>query len=98
MPLPNFGLVASFEIAPWLYFDAAMGFFGLDIKEIYFSGSIYNINAEMVFKPTDWLGLSAGYEIFDIDVSDRYDIGDTYIPYSVKYHFSGPSLGLTFNF
>ena len=98
LPLPNFGLVASFEILPWMDFDAAIGFFALDLGDIYFAGSIYNVNAALVFKPLDWLGLSLSYEMFDVNVSDRYDIGDTYIPYSVKYNFSGPAAGLSFNF
>ena len=98
LPLPNFGFIATFEITHWLYFDAAIGFFALDINDIYFSGSVYNVNTALVFKPIDWLGLTLGYEMFDVNVSDRYDIGDTYIPYSIKYHFSGPSLGLSFNF
>jgi hypothetical protein len=56
------------------------------------------VNAALVFKPIDWFGLSLSYELFDVNVSDRYDIGDTDIPYSIKYHFSGPALGLSFNF
>ena len=98
LPLPNFGLIANFEITPWLYFDAAVGFFALDLKSSYFSGSVYNVNAALVFKPLDWLGLSLSYEMFDVSVSDRYDIGNTYIPYTIEYHFSGPAAGLTFNF
>jgi hypothetical protein len=98
LPLPNFGLMANFEILPWLYFDAAVGFFALDLKSNYFSGSVYNVNAALVFKPLDWFGLSLSYEMFDVNVSDRYDIGNTYIPYSIEYHFSGPALGLSFNF
>lgn len=98
LPLPNFGIIANFEIMPWLYFDAAIGFFALDLQNINFSGGIYNVNAALVFKPTNWFGLSLNYEMFDVNMSDRYDIGDTYIPYSIKYHFSGPALGLSFNF
>lgn len=98
LPLPNFGLLANFDITPWLAFDAAIGFFALDLDDAYFNGSVYNLNAALVFKPTQWLGLSLNYEMFDVNVSDRYDIGDTYIPYSIKYHFSGPAAGLTFNF
>ena len=98
LPLPNFGLIASFELLPWLYFAASVGFFSLDLKSNYFAGSIYNLNTALVFKPLHWFGVSLSYEIFDVDVSDRYDIGDTYIPYSVKYHFSGPAAGVSFNF
>ena len=98
LPLPNFGLIANFEITPWLYFDAAVGFFALDLKSSYFSESVYNVNAALVFKPLDWLGLSLSYKMFDVSVSDRYDIGNTYIPYTIEYHFSGPAAGLTFNF
>lgn len=98
LPLPNFGLIANFEILPWLYFDASVGFFSLDLKDSYFAGSVYNLNAALVFKPLHWFGVSLSYEMFDVDVSDRFDIGDTYIPYSVKYHFTGPAVGLSFNF
>jgi len=98
LPLPNFGLIANFEILPWLYFDASVGFFSIDLKESHFAGSIYNLNAALVFKPLDWFGVSLSYEMFDVDFSDRFDIGNTYIPYSVKYHFSGPAAGLSFNF
>ena len=98
LPLPNFGLIANFEILPWLYFDAAVGLFALNLENNYFEGSVYNVNGALVFKPLHWFGVSLSYEMFNIDVSDRYDIGDTYIPYSVKYHFSGPAVGLSFNF
>ena len=98
LPLPNFGLIANFEITSWLYFDAAVGFFALDLKDIYFSGSVYNVNAALIFKPIEWFGLSLSYEMFDVSVSDQYDIGDTYIPYTIKYNFSGPALGLSFDF
>jgi hypothetical protein len=98
LPLPNFGLIANFELLPWLYFDASVGFFALDLKDSYFSGSIYNVNAALVFKPLHWFGVSLSYEMFNVDVSDRYDIRDTYIPYSVNYHFTGPAVGVSFNF
>ena len=98
LPLPNFGISASFEVLPWLYFDASAGLFALNLENNYFEGSVYNVNGALIFKPLHWFGVSLSYEMFNIDVSDRYDIGDTYIPYSVKYHFSGPAVGLSFNF
>ncbi len=98
LPLPNFGLIANFEIKHWLYFNASVGFFALDFKDINFAGSIYNVNAALVFKPIDWFGLALSYEMFNVNVNGRYDIGNTYIPYSLKYNFNGPALGLSFNF
>ena len=98
LPLPNFGLIANFEILKWLYFDASIGFFALDLKDSNFSGSVYNLNAALVFKPLHWFGVSLSYEMFDVDVSDQFDIGDTFIPYNINYHFSGPAVGLSFNF
>lgn len=98
LPLPNFGLIANFELLPWLYFDASLGFFALDLKDSDFAGSVYNLNGALVFKPLHWFGVSVSYEMFNVDFSDRFDVGDTYIPYSIKYHFSGPAVGLSFNF
>lgn len=98
LPLPNFGLVYSFELRSWLYFNGSVGFFALDLKNTDFGGSIYNLNADLIFKPTHWIGISLSYELFNVNVDGREDVGDTYIPYTVKYKFSGPALGLSFNF
>jgi hypothetical protein len=98
LPLPNIGIIANFELLPWLYFDGSIGFFALDLKDSNFSGSVYNLNGALIFKPLHWFGVSVSYEMFDVDFSDRFDIGNTYIPYSIKYHFSGPAVGVSFNF
>jgi hypothetical protein len=95
-PLPNFGFIASFEIAPWLYLDANVGFFTISLSD--FGGSVYDLSTALTFKPTNWLGLSVSYQFFDVNVDTVVDVFNAEIPTNIDYHFSGPALGLTFNF
>ena len=92
--LPNFGIIASFGITKWLDFDANVGFFSISIDDLDFSGGLYNMSTGFVFKPTKWLGITASYELFDVNVKFKIDE----IPTSVSYRFQGPALGLSLNF
>ena len=88
VPLPNFGLVAMFKLKKWLYLDGTIGFFTLAFED--FDGTIYDFSARLVFKPTNWLGLSINYQKFDIRVKWPYDG----ILTTVDYNFLGPGLGV----
>ena len=88
VPLPNFGLVAMFKLKKWLYLDGTIGFFTLAFED--FDGTIYDFSARLVFKPTNWLGLSIDYQKFDIRVKWPYDG----ILTTVDYNFLGPGLGV----
>ena len=94
LPLPNVGIIAHFELKPWLYFDGNIGFFSVTLQDIPFAASIYNVSAALVFKPAKWLGISASYEMFTVDV----DFNTDNIPTNIDYNFQGPALGLSFNF
>jgi hypothetical protein len=95
-PLPNFGFIASFELTPWLHLDANVGFFSISLSD--FGGSVYDMSLGLAFKPTKWLGLSASYQFFDVNIDTAVDGLDAKIPTNIEYHFSGPALGLSFNF
>ena len=92
VPLPNFGLVAMFKLKEWLYLDGNIGFFTLALED--FDGTIYDFRARLVFKPTNWLGLSINYQKFVIRVKWLYDG----IPTTVDYNFRGPGLGAIISF
>ena len=92
VPLPNFGLVGMFKLKNWLFLDGNVGFFTLDLED--FEGTIYDFSARLVFKPTNWLGLSIDYQKFDIRVKWPYDG----ILTTVDYNFRGPGLGAILSF
>lgn len=97
-PLPNFGIIANFELTHWLFFHANIGFFSISLEDIPFGAGIYNISTGLVFKPTKWLGINMNYEMFDVNIDTAFDIGSSEIPTNIEYHFKGPALGLTFEF
>ncbi len=92
VPLPNFGFVAMFKLNNWLFLDGNIGFFSLDLED--FEGTIYDFSTRLVFKPTNWLGLSINYQKFDIRVKWPYDG----ILTTVDYNFRGPGLGVIISF
>ena len=69
-------MIANFELLKWLYFDATVRFFAVDLGEIPFGAGIYNISTSLVFKPINWLGLSLSYELFDVNVEAEFDVDD----------------------
>lgn len=91
-PLPNFGLIASFNLNKWLNLNGVVGFFSLNTKD--FGGSLYNFDISLMAKPVRWLGISLSYQQFDVRVYFPSEGINTV----VDYNFRGPSLGLSFIF
>lgn len=91
-PLPNFGILASFKLNKWLYFNGNIGFFALKLDD--FGGSIHNYDIAFMAKPVDWLGIDISYQAFDVMVEFPSDDINT----KIEYNFSGPSMGLSFFF
>ena len=91
-PLPNFGLLGSFRITPWLTFKGGIGLLFFNTEN--YSGSIHDMHLGFSFKPTRWLGLDAGYQVFDVRVTFPSENIRTHIIYNIK----GPSLGVSLNF
>ena len=91
-PLPNFGILADFKLNDWLYLGGHIGFFSIYLDE--FGGSLYDLNARLVFKPAHWLGLHVSYQEFDIRVEFPFEG----IPTAIDYNFRGPAFGLNLMF
>lgn len=91
-PLPNFGLLAMFEVTPWLGLRAKFGMFYLRLDD--FSGKIKDVNLSVKFKITKWLGVNLGYKVFDVSVLFyTRDIKTIF-----EYNFRGPALGVSLKF
>ncbi len=91
-PLPNFGLLAMFEVTPWLGLRANIGMFYLRLDD--FSGKIKDVNLSVKFKITKWLGVNLGYKVFDVAVLFyTRDIKTIF-----EYYFRGPALGISLKF
>ena len=91
-PLPNFGILASFKLNKWLYFNGNIGFFALKLDD--FGGSIHNYDLTLMAKPVNWLGIDLSYQVFDVMVEFPSDGINT----EIEYNFRGPSIGLSFFF
>lgn len=91
-PVPNFGLYASFEIAPWLELSGKLGLFYLRYGE--YTEKVNDVSLIANFKPAKWLGVHFGYKAFEVYLMK--DIGDLKV--AAEYHFQGPAVGLNVNF
>ena len=91
-PLPNFGLVALFNLKKWLSLDANLGFFSLRTKDL--EGTLYDFSGKLVFKPAKWFGINLSYQVFDIRVIFPFENVNT----TVDYNFRGPAVGVNFDF
>ena len=91
-PVPALGVLGLFKITPWLKLDAGVGYFSLDTRN--FGGRVNNLNARLNFHPLRWLGVSLGYQEFDVEVYFPSDDVNTII----EYHFAGRTAGLAFVF
>jgi hypothetical protein len=91
-PLPDIGILFSYRITHWLDLDLTTGMFYLKVGE--FVGWLHNFNGIFVFRPTKWLGLSIGYQAFNVHVvvlDDNYNA-------TISYGFRGPTIGAVFKF
>lgn len=91
-PLPSFGLISSLKLNKHLYLDGSIGFFSLHTND--FGGNIFSLNVSLVFKPSDFLGISLSYQEFDVNVFFQSDNIGT----NIDYNFRGPALGIALNF
>lgn len=91
-PLPNFGLIVSFKVTNWLWFNGKMGMFYLQLDD--FTGKINDVSVSARFKVYKWVNLNLSYKVFDIYVQ-------TYtrdIKTILDYNFRGPGLGVSLTF
>jgi hypothetical protein len=91
-PLPNLGILASFKLSKWLYFNGSVGFFSINTSSL--GGSLHNFDLSLMARPIHWLGLSLSYQEFDVRMEFPSDDVNTV----VDYNFRGPAVGLSFFF
>ena len=69
-----------------------MGIFFLNTTD--WSGTFHDAQIVLDVHPTEWLGLSIGYQVFDIKGKFPEKNYTAYVNYNLK----GPTLGLKFTF
>jgi len=93
-PLPNFGLVMDFKFAKWFHLYGGFGiFFVNNIDGV--GGAVYDMQVYATFMPTKWLGLSLGFQGFNVNVTGNLE--DDF-KMDITYNFKGPSAGVSFKF
>lgn len=91
-PLPEVGVIGSFELAPWMQLNGGLGFFVLNTGN--FGGQLNNLYLQFELIPLKWLRPALGYEQFVVKV--RFPEGG--VNTVVDYNFKGPTLGINFVF
>ena len=90
--MPNIGIMASFRLAKWFTLAGSFGFFYFSTEDL--SGTFLDSQILAEFNPTKWLGLSIGYQVYDVTVKFQEEKYTAYLDYNLK----GPSAGLRFRF
>jgi len=90
--IPNFGLAASFQLRKWLTLAGGIRLFFYNSSQL--SGTFNDVQILAEFNPTKWLGLSVGYQVFDVKSKFPEDNFNVYVDYNLK----GPTVGLRFRF
>jgi hypothetical protein len=91
-PLPNFGMVAIFELKKWLVISGGIGVFFLNENGL--NGTFVDMNFHLAFRPAKWLTLNIGYQSFKVTAGFPVENFRAVI----DYNFSGPSAGIAFRF
>ena len=91
-PLPNFGILGSFRLSPRWQIDGNLGYFSLNMAD--FGGRLSNFSVGFIYNPLEWLGLSFGYEKFELRVTFKEKLVNTI----VEYDFHGPAFGVKLSF
>lgn len=85
---PNIGLVTSFKLNQWMSISGGIGFFFLNTED--WSGSFQDLQITLDFLPVKWLGLSAGYQAFDI----RGTFPQEKYTANLNFNIHGPTFGV----
>lgn len=85
-PLPVLGVHGLWNIGKNFYLDGHIQYFALAIDE--YDGSIINYRAALIWQPKKYIGIGAGYDLFDIDV----DVEKDKFNGSMEWQYSGPQI------
>jgi len=92
-PFPNFGIITDYMLNDWMRLSGSLGiFFVNEIKGV--GGKINDFYLAVTFLPAKWLGVSIGFQVFDILVYQKLDS----YKMEVNYNFKGPSFNINIKF
>jgi hypothetical protein len=92
-PFPNFGLITDYVLYEWIRLSGSIGiFFVNEINGV--GGKVNDFNFAVTFLPTEWLGVSIGFQVFDILVYQKLDS----YKMEINYNFKGPSFNMNIKF
>jgi hypothetical protein len=89
---PNIGIVTSFKLKKWMSISGGIGIFFLNTED--WSGSLQDLQITLDFLPAKWLGISAGYQAFDI----RGSFPQEKFTANLTYSLHGPTFGVRVTF
>lgn len=91
-PLPVFGARGMWHLGRNFYVDAQVQYFALKIDQ--YDGSLVNYRGALIWQPRKWIGVGAGYDLFEVDL--KVD-GDDFRG-RMDWRYSGPQIFLNFAF
>jgi len=98
-PLPTIGIYGSYAFSPRWLLQGRADYFTLEYEE--YSGTLLNFNVGVEFQLAKHVGLGVGYRYVDLEFAAEktLSIGSVSDDFSgeFQYHYSGPTLYLSFN-
>ena len=98
-PLPTIGLYGSYAFSPRWLMQGRVDYFTLEYEE--YSGNFLNFNVGLEFQLAKHVGLGAGYRYVDLEFTAEktLSVGSVSDDFSgeFQYHYSGPTLYLSFS-
>lgn len=98
-PLPTIGLYGFYAFSPRWLMQGRVDYFALEYQE--YSGGLLNLNVGLEFQLAKHVGLGAGYRYVDLEfTADKtLSVGSAGDDFSGEftYHYSGPTLYLSFS-
>ncbi len=99
-PLPTIGLYGFYAFSPRWLMQGRVDYFALEYQE--YSGGFLNFNVGLEFQLAKHLGLGAGYRYVDLEFAAEKtlgvgDISDDFRG-EFEYHYSGPTVYLSFSY
>jgi hypothetical protein len=91
-PLPVVGVRGMWRMGGNFYLDAQAQYFALSFDD--FDGSIVNYRAAVIWQPSQWVGIGAGFDSFGIDV----DVEKERLTGSLDWEYSGPQVFFNVSF
>jgi hypothetical protein len=99
-PLPTIGLYGFYAFSPRWLMQGRVDYFALEYQE--YSGSLLNFNVGLEYQLAKHFSLGAGYRYVDLEFTAEktLSVGDLSDDFSgeFEYHYSGPTLYMSFSY